>query len=139
MHLHRLQAALPARACPLSGPGCRRRPAGAHLDISFNWRPLHRDEIELFEGFNPHRLPGHTPALLGLRVDLANAGTLLLTSDQCHLRDNCEKPRPLGWLLRNHAAWWRSYRVDGGPARGHARVGHDAAMLDERKRERFYD
>lgn len=113
-----------------------------YLDISFNWQPLAGDEIELFSGFNLYRLPGHTPALLGLRLELANAGTFVLTSDQFHLRDNYEEPRPLGWLLRDHAAWWRSYhQVKTMADRTDATLvfGHDATVLDELRRERFYD
>jgi glyoxylase-like metal-dependent hydrolase (beta-lactamase superfamily II) len=113
-----------------------------YLDFSFNWQPLHGDHVELFDGFELHRLPGHTPGLLGARVDLANAGTHILTSDQFHLRDNYEGPQPLGWLLRDHAAWWRSYR--------HVRTladrtgatlvfGHDADVLAELRREPAYD
>ena len=113
-----------------------------YLDFSFNWQPLDGDEIELFEGFTLHRLPGHTPALLGLRLDLANAGTFVLTSDQFHLRDNFEEPRPLGWLLRDHAAWWRSSRkVKTIADRTGATLvfGHDAEVLDELRREGVYD
>lgn len=100
------------------------------------------DRLELFEGFHLQRLPGHTPGLLGLRVDLANAGTFFLTSDQFHLRDNYEGPPPLGWLLRDHAAWWRSYRIVKTIAdRTEAKLvfGHDAEVLTELRREPFYD
>jgi glyoxylase-like metal-dependent hydrolase (beta-lactamase superfamily II) len=113
-----------------------------YVDFTFNWQALHGDQIELFEGFHLYRLPGHTPALLGLRLDLANAGTFILTSDQFHLRDNYEGPQPLGWLLRDHAAWWRSYRLVKTIAdRTEARLlfGHDADVLAELKQERFYD
>ncbi|MEA2315515.1 MAG: hypothetical protein QOI03_2207 [Solirubrobacteraceae bacterium] len=113
-----------------------------YLDFSFNWQALDGDEVELFEGFNLVRLAGHTPALLGLRLDLANAGTFILTSDQFHLRDNYEGPLPLGWLLRDHAAWWRSYRTVKTMAdRADAKLvfGHDADVLAELKQERFYD
>jgi glyoxylase-like metal-dependent hydrolase (beta-lactamase superfamily II) len=113
-----------------------------YLDFTFNWQVLHGEEIELFDAFNLYRLPGHTPALLGLKLDLANAGTFLLTSDQFHLRDNYEGPQPLGWLLRDHAAWWRSYRfVKTMADRTEARLvfGHDADVLAELKQERFYD
>jgi len=113
-----------------------------YLDFSFNWQPLDGDEIELFEGFTLHRLPGHTPALLGVRLDLANAGTFVLTSDQFHLRDNFAEPRPLGWLLRDHAAWWRSYRkvkTIAGRTGATLVFGHDAEVLDELRREGVYD
>jgi glyoxylase-like metal-dependent hydrolase (beta-lactamase superfamily II) len=113
-----------------------------YLDFSFNWQALGGDQVELFDGFHLQRLPGHTPALMGLRLDLANAGTFLLTSDQFHLRDNYEGPNPLGWLLRDHPAWWRSYRwVKTTAERTDATLvfGHDADVLTELRRERVYD
>jgi glyoxylase-like metal-dependent hydrolase (beta-lactamase superfamily II) len=113
-----------------------------YVDQSFNWQALHGDEVELFDGFTLYRLPGHTPALLGLRLELANAGTFFLTSDQFHLRDNYEGPQPLGWLMRDHAAWWRSYRfVKTMADRTGARLvfGHDADVLAELKQEGVFD
>ena len=113
-----------------------------YLDFSFNWQPLDGDRVELFEGFTLHRLPGHTPALLGLQLDLSNSGTFFLTSDQFHLRDNYEQGRPLGWLLRDHSAWWRSYRFTRRLVeRTGARLlfGHDREVLAELKKERSYD
>lgn len=113
-----------------------------YLDFSFNWRPLDGDHVELFDGFTLHLMPGHTPALMGLQLDLANAGTFFLTSDQFHLRDNWEGPTPLGWLMRDHAAWFRSYRftqrlVEKTGAR--LVFGHDADVLAELQKEPFYD
>lgn len=113
-----------------------------YLDFSFNWQPVHGTHIELFEGFHLHHLAGHTPALLGLQLDLANSGTFFLTSDQFHLRDNYEQARPLGWLLRDHAAWWRSYHLVKQIAeRTDARLvfGHDAEVLADLRTEKVYD
>jgi glyoxylase-like metal-dependent hydrolase (beta-lactamase superfamily II) len=113
-----------------------------YLDFGFNWQPVHGDQIELFEGFNLHHLPGHAPGLLGLHLELANAGSFILTSDQFHLRDNYEGPQPLGWLLRDHAAWWRSYHTVKMIAdRTDAKLvfGHDAEVLAALKQEPFYD
>lgn len=113
-----------------------------YLDFSFNWQAVDGDQVELFEGFHLHRLPGHTMALMGLELELANAGTFFLTSDQFHLRDNYAGPTPLGWLLRDHAAWFRSYRhVKTLVERTGATMvfGHDADVLAELKREKFYD
>jgi glyoxylase-like metal-dependent hydrolase (beta-lactamase superfamily II) len=113
-----------------------------HLDFSFNWQALDGDHVELFDGFSLHRLAGHTPGLLGLQLDLANSGTFFLTSDQFHLRDNYEQGRPLGWLLGDSAAWWRSYRFTRNLVeRTSARLlfGHDADVLADLKKEPFYD
>jgi glyoxylase-like metal-dependent hydrolase (beta-lactamase superfamily II) len=113
-----------------------------YVDHSFNWQALHGDHVELFDGLHLHRLPGHTPALMGLQIELANAGPFLLTSDQFHVRENYEGPQPLGWLLRDHAAWWRSYRkVRTIADRTGARLvfGHDRDVLMELRNERVYD
>jgi glyoxylase-like metal-dependent hydrolase (beta-lactamase superfamily II) len=113
-----------------------------YLDFSFNWRPFHGPTVELFEGVHLQHLPGHTPGLYGMRLDLANAGTFVLTSDQFHLRDNYEQATPLGWLLRDHAAWWESYhQVRRLAERTDARLvfGHDRDVLAEVRRERWWD
>ncbi|PZR99146.1 MAG: hypothetical protein DLM67_04375 [Candidatus Nephthysia bennettiae] len=113
-----------------------------YLDFSFNWQPLDGDRVEPFPGFHLQLLAGHTPGLMGLQLDLANSGTFFVTSDQFHLRDNYEQARPLGWLLRDHAAWWRSYRLTRHLVeRTGAKLvfGHDREVLEELKRERFYD
>jgi glyoxylase-like metal-dependent hydrolase (beta-lactamase superfamily II) len=114
----------------------------SYLDFSFNWQPLYGDHVELFDGLGLHRLPGHTPALLGARIDLTNAGTFILTSDQFHLRANYEGPQPLGWLLRDHAAWWRSYsqvRTLAEHTGAKFVFGHDADVLAELRRDGAYD
>jgi glyoxylase-like metal-dependent hydrolase (beta-lactamase superfamily II) len=113
-----------------------------YLDFSFNWQVVHGDDIELFPGFNLLRLPGHTSNLLGLRLDLSNAGTFLFTNDQYHLRENFETSTPLGWLLRDHAAWWHSHRqvrnlVD--RLNPTLIFGHDPGVLANLRREKFWD
>jgi glyoxylase-like metal-dependent hydrolase (beta-lactamase superfamily II) len=113
-----------------------------YLDFSFNWQAIDGDHLELFQGVTLHRLPGHTPGLVGMQLDLDNAGTFFLTSDQFHLRQNYEGGQPLGWLLRDHAAWWRSYRFTKRlQERTNARLlfGHDAEVLAELRKEKFYD
>jgi glyoxylase-like metal-dependent hydrolase (beta-lactamase superfamily II) len=113
-----------------------------YIDFSFNWQPFDGDHLELFPDFQLHLLAGHTPGLMGLQLDLANSGTFLLTSDQFHLRENYEQGRPLGWLLRDHAAWWRSHRLAKRIAENRdAKLvfGHDREVLAELKKERFYD
>lgn len=113
-----------------------------YLDFSFNWQPVDGEHVELFDGFQLHHLPGHAPGLMGLQLDLKNAGTFVMTSDQFHLRENFENAQPLGWLMRDHAAWWRSYRfVKQLKDRKDARLvfGHDAQVLAELRKEKFYD
>lgn len=113
-----------------------------YVDWTFNWQALHGDHVALFDGFHLQRLPGHTPGLMGLRVELPDAGPFVLTSDQFHLRDNFEGPQPLGWLLRDHAAWWRSYRaIKTLHDRTGARLvfGHDRDVLTQLRAEGPFD
>jgi glyoxylase-like metal-dependent hydrolase (beta-lactamase superfamily II) len=112
-----------------------------YVDHSFNWQALHGEHVELFDGLHLHRLAGHTPALMGMHIEDSDAGPVFLTSDQFHLRDNYEGPQPLGWLLRDHAAWWRSYRlVKTLQDRTGARLvfGHDRGVLREVRGEAAY-
>ena len=81
-------------------------------------------------------------AKLLARVRGRPATPLCNHGDQFHLRDNWEGPQPLGWLLRDHAAWWRSYRFTKTLVeRTGARLlfGHDAEVLAELRKEPFYD
>jgi glyoxylase-like metal-dependent hydrolase (beta-lactamase superfamily II) len=114
-----------------------------YLDFSLNWQPLHGDEIELFEGFKLHKLPGHAAGLLGLELQLRNAGAFFFTSDQFPLRENYEGPTPQGWLMRDHAAWWQSYHhVRMVSERIDAKLvfGHDPEVFAELTRDdRTYD
>ncbi len=113
-----------------------------YLDFSFNWRAVDGAAVELFEGLTLHHLPGHTPGLYGAELALANSGTFVLTSDQFHLRDNYEQATPLGWLLRDHAAWWQSYRfVQRLADRTSARLvfGHDRDVLAELRKDQWWD
>ncbi|PYI12793.1 hypothetical protein BO99DRAFT_448116 [Aspergillus violaceofuscus CBS 115571] len=53
-----------------------------------------------------HRpLPGHTPGLCIMQVNLPKDGTFIWTTDQFHVRENFEQNQAQGWLLRDHRAW----------------------------------
>jgi glyoxylase-like metal-dependent hydrolase (beta-lactamase superfamily II) len=56
-------------------------------------------------------LPGHTPGLQGLLVDLDETGPILLVSDQLIFEEHLTERRPQGWLLRNDEDWHRSVRT----------------------------
>jgi glyoxylase-like metal-dependent hydrolase (beta-lactamase superfamily II) len=112
-----------------------------YVDHTFNWQALHGEHVELFDGLHLHRLAGHTPGLMGMYLEDSDGGPTFLTSDQFHLRDNYEGPQPLGWLMRDHAAWWRSYRfVKTVADRTGARLvfGHDRDVLREVRGETAY-
>ena len=81
-----------------------------YLDPSFNWKPIDGEEVELFENITLYHLPGHTPGLIGMRVDLENSGTFLFTTDLVIHKENYEGEMPLGWLMRDRDAWFKSIR-----------------------------
>jgi glyoxylase-like metal-dependent hydrolase (beta-lactamase superfamily II) len=113
-----------------------------YLDFSFNWQPFAGEITELFAGFTLHQLPGHTPALVGLEIGLAHSGTFFFTSDEFHFHENYEQGIPQGWLMRDYAGWWASYRyVHRLADRTSARLvfGHDPEVLAELKKVPFYD
>lgn len=80
-----------------------------YIDYRFNWQPVHGEELELFEGMRVRRMQGHAKGLLTLQVEMKNSGHFLFVTDQFPLAQNYEEPRPQGWIMRDHEAWWRSF------------------------------
>jgi glyoxylase-like metal-dependent hydrolase (beta-lactamase superfamily II) len=81
-----------------------------YIDHTFNWQALHGEDIELFDGMHLHRMQGHAKGLLTLHVEFKDAGHFLFVSDEFPLEQNFQEPRPQGWIMRDHEAWWQSYR-----------------------------
>lgn len=78
------------------------------FDHDLNWAPVARRRSTPFRDLELLHLPGHTPGLLGLRLDLG-ADTYLFTGDQAYLRANYERDIPLGpTLLWDRPAWRES-------------------------------
>jgi N-acyl homoserine lactone hydrolase len=75
------------------------------FDRDLNWQPVHLDEATPWTDVTLHRFPGHTPGLMGLSVDLEEAGTLLFTSDECLQTENYEG-QPMGAVLLDQRADW---------------------------------
>ena len=71
-----------------------------------NWRVVHRDRHTLAEGFELLHLPGHTPGLLGARVETPE-GTLLIAGDECYVDANYAEGAPLGPGLMWSGRDWR--------------------------------
>jgi glyoxylase-like metal-dependent hydrolase (beta-lactamase superfamily II) len=80
------------------------------FDHDLNWRVVHGDETH-FEGVEFLHLPGHTPGLMGMRVDVDGYGTALFIGDQADERANYEKGIPMGGgLLWSKHHWRESLR-----------------------------
>lgn len=80
-----------------------------YLDFGLNWQTLSEPVVDLFEGITLHHTPGHTPGLMGMQLELDNAGPFYFTSDMFFFKENLDG-HSLGWLMRDHPAWHRSRR-----------------------------
>lgn len=104
------------------------------FDRELDWRLVHRARETHFEDIELIHLPGHTPGLMGLRIDLENDGTVLFAGDEFYSRENYERRRPLGGgLLWSKREWFDSLRLIEELQRKHgARVfcGHDPRDAD---------
>jgi N-acyl homoserine lactone hydrolase len=87
-------------------------PAGASaylasdFDHDLNWQVV-AGERQLVPGFELLHLPGHTPGLLGARLDTDAHGTVLVAGDEAFLRPNYEDEAPMGQSLTTSNADWR--------------------------------
>ncbi|NGM70797.1 N-acyl homoserine lactonase family protein [Natronolimnobius sp. AArcel1] len=108
----------------------------ADFDHDLSWEIVHGDRAHVFEGLEFVRLPGHTPGLLGVVLDLedAGAGTVILAGDQAYTRANYDDEQPMGGgLLWSKRDWFESLqRVQNLERRHDATVicGHDADDLE---------
>ena len=101
------------------------------VDVSANSRPLHGDVIDLFAGIELHRLPGHSPGLLALRLTRDDGPSLLLASDHYPYPDN-RGGSAQGWATRDDTAWHASSRRIEVVIRRHGLevlYGHDAGTF----------
>lgn len=105
------------------------------LNWELNWQPIHRPEVELFEGITLRHMPGHSPGLITMQAETQNSGHFFFTSDLYHVRDLFEQDGlAQGWLNRDNHAWFKSHRwmkelqkrYDGTMV-----YGHDESVLEE--------
>jgi N-acyl homoserine lactone hydrolase len=104
------------------------------FDRDLNWTIVHGEGERYVRDLEFVRLPGHTPGLLGVRLELDDVGTVVLTGDQAYVRANYEDEQPMGGsLLWSKRDWIESLRrLKQIERRDDARIvcGHDAADLD---------
>lgn len=104
------------------------------FDRDLNWRIVHDEREQHFTDLEFVHLPGHTPGLLGVRLDLDDAGILFVAGDQAYVRANYEDDHPMGGtLLWSKRAWVESHRLLKEEERrhdAHIICGHDADDLE---------
>ncbi|MFB6235280.1 MAG: N-acyl homoserine lactonase family protein [Halopenitus sp.] len=110
------------------------------FDHDLNWQVIHGESATHFGDVEFVHLPGHTPGLLGLQIDLDDRGTVLLAGDEAYVRKNYEDEVPLGaglcWSKRD---WFDSLRELQDRQRRHDATvicGHDETDF-ERLRDEF--
>jgi N-acyl homoserine lactone hydrolase len=102
------------------------------FDRDLNWNIVHRDTHTIADGFELLHLPGHTPGVLGARID-TDGGTLLIAGDEAYVDANYTDEVPLGpGLLWSERSWRDSLYT----LKELERV-HDADVLHGHDLERF--
>ncbi|MFB6299750.1 MAG: N-acyl homoserine lactonase family protein [Halobacteriales archaeon] len=83
------------------------------FDHELYWQIIHREQ-ELFPGIELIHLPGHTPGLLGARID-RDGGSVLVVGDEAYHEANFTDEHPMAQsLLWSNQAWFESLqRVKG--------------------------
>ena len=78
------------------------------FDRDLNWDVVHGERHYLAADFELLHLPGHTPGVLGARIDLPDE-TVLIAGDECYVDANYAQEVPLGpGLLWSERAWFDS-------------------------------
>ncbi|MXR51852.1 MBL fold metallo-hydrolase [Halovenus sp. WSH3] len=108
------------------------------FDHDLNWEIVSRDRATYFEDVEFLHLPGHTPGLMGTKIDIDGYGTVIFTGDQAYARANYHDEQPLGaGLLWSRQHWLDSLAFLKDLERKHDAemyVGHDgedAARLED--------
>ena len=102
------------------------------FDHDLNWQVVHRRRTTPFEDVELLHLPGHTPGLLGAKIDL-DGETVLIAGDEAYVDANYTEEIPLGpGLLWSERDWYESLDWLKEEERR-----HDADVLYGHDRERF--
>jgi glyoxylase-like metal-dependent hydrolase (beta-lactamase superfamily II) len=89
-------------------------------------------DTEFLPGVHLIEAPGHTPGTMSMRVDLAESGSMIFTSDAIYMGDSYGPPATPAAIVNDLSAWYSSVeKVRGIAEQTNATVifGHDAAQL----------
>ena len=118
---------------------------GAHLKADYeglNFETVSGD-TEILPGITLIEAPGHTPGTMSMRVDLAESGPMIFTSDAVYLGDSYGPPASPAAIVNDLGAWYASVEKLRGIAEASGAqmiFGHDSEQLKSMKRapEAFY-
>jgi glyoxylase-like metal-dependent hydrolase (beta-lactamase superfamily II) len=103
------------------------------FDRDLNWNVVHGHRHTVAEDFELYHLPGHTPGVLGARIDLPGE-TVLVAGDECYVEANYADEVPLGpGLLWSERDWFDSLQTVKELERrtgGDVLYGHDLARFE---------
>lgn len=111
------------------------------LNIPVKKYTLVNGDYEVAKGVKMLHLPGHTPGMCGLQIDLEDTGTMILTRDLCYTATNYGPPAHPSGLVKNLAEYTASIeRVRALAAETNAMVvfGHDQEQFRSMKRAPEY-
>jgi N-acyl homoserine lactone hydrolase len=81
----------------------------ADFDHDLNWQIVHGESETHFEDLELLHLPGHTPGVMGTRIDLDGYGTVVFTGDLAYTRANYFEEHPMGGeLIWSKRHWYES-------------------------------
>ena len=80
----------------------------SYLTYDLNWQTFSSQTYDFAQGVTLHLMPGHTPGLCVMQINLERDGTFIFTTDQFHVKENYDLGTPQGWLARDHNAWVQS-------------------------------
>jgi glyoxylase-like metal-dependent hydrolase (beta-lactamase superfamily II) len=111
---------------------------GAHLKADYEGLEFETvsGDTEILPGVTLIEAPGHTPGTMSMRVDLAQSGTMIFTSDAIYLGDSYGPPASPAAIVNDLGAWYASVeklRRIAETSNAEMIFGHDAAQLRSMK------
>ncbi|WP_255375674.1 hypothetical protein [Saccharomonospora sp. CUA-673] len=88
----------------------RRFAKGAHIKSDYDGLELDTiaEDTEILPGVTLLRTPGHTWGTLSLKVDLADHGPMVFTSDSLYLKESYGPPPIAAGIVYDTVAWFES-------------------------------
>jgi N-acyl homoserine lactone hydrolase len=110
--------------------------AGAHLKTDYEGLKFDTvsGDTEIVPGVTVLETPGHTPGTMSLRLDLADTGTMIFTSDAIYMKDAYGPPAVGAAIVWDSLEWLRSVeKIRNIAERTNATLvfGHDADQIHE--------
>lgn len=112
---------------------------GAHLKADYEGLEFETvsGDAEFLPGVSFIEAPGHTPGTMAMRVDLAETGTMIFTSDALYMGDSYGPPATPAAIVNDLSAWYASVekiRHIAEQANATVVFGHDAEQLRSLRR-----